>query len=167
VVVRKLDRHARGLLGGLVGVVVLVAAAGVGIWLFWCPCERMPGGWLLGSEVTESVDDWTFANAVPLCQIQVRSGILPHAINLNCMAAQGRLYLSCAQCEGKTWSTAALANPAGRLRLGDRVYPVTLTRIEDPATLDAAWRARESKLGRDPDRPREDGWWSFRVESRG
>lgn len=162
-----MDRLMRGLIGGVLAGVLLFAAAAVGGWLFYCPCERSPGGWLLGTEVTEPVVDWSFANDVPLCQIQVRAGLLPHAINLNCMAADARLYLSCANCEGKTWSTAALANPQARLRLGDKVYPVILSRVEDPATLDQAWRAREIKLGRDPDRPREAGWWSFRVVSRG
>jgi len=158
-------RRTAGIATALVALLLLAVAA-LAAWLFYCPCERMPGGWLLGAEVTEPVDDWSFANDVPLCQIQVRAGILPHAINLNCMASQGRLFLSCAQCEGKTWSTAALENPGARLRLGDRVYPVTLGRVVDDATLDEAWRARETKLGRDPDRPREAGWWSFEVRSR-
>ena len=161
------NRAMAGLAGGLFAGILLLIVGVAGTWFLYCPCERIPGGWLLGSEVAEPVDDWTFANAVPLCQIQVQTGFLPHAINLNCMASGGNLYLSCAQCEGKSWSTAAIANPAARLRLGDRVYPVTLTRIEDAATLDEAWRARESKLARDPERPREAGWWSFRVESRG
>jgi hypothetical protein len=148
-------------------VTLLLAAAGAAAW--WtsqCPCERTPGGWLFGDQVDAPVTDWSFANSVPLCQIQVRNGPLPHSINLNCMASEGRLYLSCAGCEGKTWSTAALARPEARLRLDGAVYPVRLTRVVDPAVLDEAWRAREAKLGRDPDRPREDGWWTFLVESR-
>jgi hypothetical protein len=163
-----MHRSARRIAGVATGLVaaLLLAVAALAAWFFYCPCERMPGGWLLGAEVAEPVDDWSFANDVPLCQIQVRAGILPHSINLNCMASQGRLFLSCAQCEGKTWSTAALADPAARLRLGDRVYPVTLERVVDDATLDEAWRARETKVGRDPDRPREAGWWSFEVRSR-
>jgi hypothetical protein len=105
---------------------------------------------------------------VPLCQIQVDAGLLPHALNLNCMATgTGELYLSCAGCEGKRWSTAALANSQARLRLNDTVYPVTLTRVTDPAELDRAWQARAAKTG-NPSMagPREDGWWSFRVTSR-
>lgn len=156
-----------GVIGVIFAGLLLAAAGAAAVWLFHCPCERTPGGWLLGSTVDEPVADWSFANAVPLCQIQVSTGLLPHAINLNCMASDGRLYLSCAGCEGKTWSTAALARPEARLRLDRSVYPVRLTRVEDPAILDEAWRARELKVGRDPDRPREDGWWSFLVESRG
>ena len=105
-------------------------------------------------------------NEVPLCQIQVDAGLLPHSINLNCMADAGELYLSCASCDGKRWSTAVLANPQARLRAGDTVYPVTVTQVEDPVTLDRAWVARAAKLGRPTDTPRQDGWWSFRVVSR-
>jgi hypothetical protein len=150
----------------ILGAVLLAAATAAAVWTFTCPCERTPGGWLPGEVVHQPIMDWTFANEVPLCQIQVSNGPLPHSINLNCMAAAGRLYLSCAGCEGKTWSTAALARPDARLRLDRVVYPVRLTRVADPEGLDVAWRARETKLGRDPDRPREDGWWAFRVESR-
>ena len=119
--------------------------------------------------MSEPVTDWSFTNSlddVPLCQIEVNAGLLPHSINLNCMSADGELYLSCASCDGKRWSTAVINNPAARLRAAGRVYPVTVTRVEDPATLDRAWIARASKLGRPIDTPRQDGWWSFRVVSR-
>jgi hypothetical protein len=102
---------------------------------------------------------------VPLCQVQVNAG-LPHAVNLNCMASEGRLYLSCANCAGKRWSSAALSDPRARLRANEAVYPVTLARIEDPAELDAAWRARATKIAAPVDSRRPEGWWSFRAESR-
>jgi hypothetical protein len=145
-------------------VLTLVAIA---VWTVTCPCERTPGGYLLGDVVAAPVADWSFVNdEVGLCQIQVQRGLLPHSVNLNCMAAGGGLYLSCANCDGKAWSTAALNNPAARIRMNDRVYPVSLTRVIDPGELDNAWRAREAKLGRDVNRPRQDGWWSFRAASR-
>ncbi len=138
-------------------------------WFFYCPCERISGGYLLGEEASEPVTDWSFANdmeAVRLCYIQVDGGLLPHSITLNCMADNGELYLSCANCDGKNWSTAVLSNPEARLRAGDTVYPVSVTRVTDPATLDRAWIARAAKLGRPTDTPRQEGWWSFRVVSR-
>ena len=111
--------------------------------------------------------DWSFANQVPLCQIQVDAGLLPHALNLNCWAnSTGELYLSCAGCEGKRWSSAALANNQARLRLDQNVYPVTLTRVVDEGELDRAWASRAVKTGSADGAPRPDGWWSFRVVSR-
>ncbi|MEQ8859855.1 MAG: hypothetical protein RIC56_14525 [Pseudomonadales bacterium] len=153
-----------GALALALGLLLVAGAVGFAGYFFYCPCDRAPGGWLLGDVVAEPVEDWSFANDEPLCQIQVfRGGVWPHAINLNCMASEGRLYLSCAGCEGKAWSTAALAHPEARLRLGARVYPVRLTRVEDPAVLDEAWNARARKTGRGEGSPRQDGWWSFRV----
>ena len=159
-------RNVRGAaLGAVLGILGAAAVAAALTYFFYCPCSRLPGGWLLGSEVTEPVADWSFANEVPLCQIQVQSW-LPHSVNLNCMSSRGRLFLSCASYDGKTWSTAALANPDARIRVNDSVYLVTLTRVEDPEVLDEAWNARAAKLGRQATRPRQEGWWSFRVESR-
>ncbi|HJN51722.1 MAG: hypothetical protein QGI68_15210 [Pseudomonadales bacterium] len=146
---------------GVLGAAALTAGV---VYFFYCPCERTSGGWLLGTEIPEPVSDWSFANQVPLCQIQV-SGWLPHSVNLNCMSSSGKLYLSCASCEGKRWSTLALANPNGRIRMNESVYPVTLTRVEDPEVLDEAWQARAAKFSRQA-RPRPETWWSFSLKSR-
>lgn len=157
---------------------VLVAVVAVGFvgWSYTCPCDRAPGAYLFGAEVDAPVTDWTFANQVRLCQIQITTGLLPHAINLNCMSTPtGQLYLSCSQCETKRWSNAAVEDGRARLRLDGTVYPVTVRRVLDPAELDQAWRARVAKLQvvggtgtptPPPDARRPDGWWSFRVASR-
>lgn len=155
---------------GLIGLAVVILAGGL-FWFFSCPCERMPGAVLWGEEAEQPVADWSFANQVPLCQIQTGSGLLPHAINLNCMASSsGQLYLSCSECDGKRWSGVALENPEARIRLDGIVYPVTLRRVTSQAELDVAWVTRYNKLsggdggGEVPSRP--DHWWSFEVSSR-
>ena len=157
----------------LAGVAALAIGATL-VWVFSCPCERTPGVYLSGERVAEPVTDWTFANQVQLCQIQTRSGLLPHAINLNCMAdSRGDLFLSCSECEGKRWSTAALENPAGYIRLEGLVYPINLRRLRESSELDNAWQTRARKLanlrGRTLDEisDRPDHWWSFQVTSRG
>ena len=161
IAMRNARGAARTAVLGILGAVALAVAL---TYFFYCPCSRVPGAWLLGNEMTEPVADWSFANEVPLCQIQVQSW-LPHSVNLNCMSSRGRLFLSCARCDGKTWSTAALANPNARLRMNESVYLVALTRVEDPEVLDEAWNARSAKFDRPPS-PRREGWWSFRVVSR-
>jgi len=163
--VKQLGKITTVVLIGVAGAVLLAFL----IWFFSCPCARTSGGYLLGTENSEPVADWSFANdmsSVPLCQIQVSTGLLPHSINLNCMASAGELYLSCSGCDGKRWSSAALENSNARLRADGTVYPVTVTRVTDSATLDRAWIARAAKLGRPTDTPRQEGWWSFRVVSR-
>lgn len=158
-----------------VAVVGVLAVAFLG-WSATCPCERTPGAYLFGTSAEGPIADWIFANEVTLCQIQIRAGIRPHAINLNCMATpSGQLYLSCSQCDGKYWSVRAANNGWARLRLDGTVYPVQLTRVMDPDELDRAWLARVTKLNSleapanpapPPGTPRPDHWWSFRVEWR-
>ena len=170
--VKALRRPA---IGGPTALVVLLVIAFYG-WSLTCPCDRMPGAVLFGAEQEFPVDDWTFANQVTLCQIQISAGALPHAINLNCFAnGDGDLYLSCSSCDSKRWSGFAIRDGRARLRLDRTVYPVHLIRIVDPAELDMAWVARLDKLHSldEPANPpaplgspRPDGWWTFRVLSR-
>jgi hypothetical protein len=133
---------------------------------------------LLGEVHQPPVTDWSFANDVPLCQIQISAGWRPHAVNLNCMATpDGALFLSCSVCSTKYWAAHVAPNDRARLRLNGVVYPVVLNRVIDPDVLDRAWAARVKKLqvhgggeynpARPPDAKRPDGWWSFQVRSAG
>jgi len=160
---------------GLAALIVVVVG-GVGVWTTTCPCNRAPGFMLLGDVQTAPVTDWGFVNDVPLCQIQMYAGIMPHAVNLNCMATpDGQLYLSCSACETKFWGRHVKDNGHGRLRLNGRVYPVVFTRVTDAAELDRAWAARVKKLQvygeapynptPPPDAKRPQAWASFRLRS--
>ena len=154
---------------GILLVLLLVACAAIYGFAAMCPCERTPGLWLLGEQASEPVRDWSFANDVGLCQLEV-PGIVPHSINLNCMASDsGQLYLSCSRCDGKYWSTIAMREGRGRIRIGETVFGVSLTRVSSATELDVAWLARADKTTRgDSSRevpPRPDHWWSFRLES--
>ncbi len=164
-------------LGAIVGAVVasLLVTAGLG-WSVTCPCDFTPGGLLFGDRAGEEVVDWSFANDVSLCQIQV-GGLLPYSINLNCMAtSSGDLYLSCSVCDTKRWAGIVVGgNDRAKMRLDGTVYPATVTRVMDPDELDRAWAARVDKLQLHSSEtnpappmgtPRPDHWWSFRVVSR-
>jgi hypothetical protein len=160
----------------VLALLLVVPLSGFLYWALVCPCDRTPGLYLSGTEARERVTDWSFANKVPLCQIQVDTGLLTQALNLNCMAtSSGELYLSCAECEGKRWSTAAVSNSEGFIKLSETLYPVTFTRVQDQSELDRAWAARDEKLrmlataGNPPppaNAQRPPTWWSFRVASR-
>ena len=173
---RLLKALKRPAIGGSAALVVLLVIAFYG-WSFTCPCERTPGAVLFGYEQPFPVADWTFANEVTLCQIQINAGFRPHAINLNCFANEGGdLYLSCSSCDGKLWSGFAIRDGRAWLRLDRNVYPVHILRIVDPDELDMAWTARLDKLHalEEPANPpvplgspRPEGWWTFRVRYRG
>ena len=171
---RRTSRSRKVLLG--LAALIIVMVGGIGVWTTTCPCNRMPGFMLLGDVQTTPVTDWRFVNDVPLCQIQVFAGVMPHAVNLNCMATpDGQLYLSCGGCEGKFWGRHVEENAHGRLRLNGRVYPVIFAKVTDQAELDRAWAARVKKLqvyGEEPYNPtpppdakRPRAWGSFRLRS--
>ena len=153
---------------------IVVLVAGFLIYSSVCPCERTPGGFLFGERASAPVDDWTFANDVPLCQLQIWDGIRPHSINLNCMSTpQGELYLSCSVCTQKYWAARVGPDESGLMRLNGVVYPVVLNRETDTAAMDRAWASRVIKLQTfggavvnpipDPDAVRPDHWWTFKV----
>lgn len=147
-------------------VLVLLALSAVG-YLSMCPCGPVPGAWLFGDVQEEPIEDWSFANDLeiaPLCQLQVTTW-RPHSINLNCMSTGDELFVSCSKCEGKNWSQDAKTYPEGHIRIGPRVYPVTLSRVTDSLKLDTIWEARAAKVNAEQS-PRPDHWWSFQLVSR-
>ena len=166
----------------IAGAVALVVAAGVTVWTVNCPCETTPGFILLGDTHDEPVADWTFANDVALCAIQIGIWGRPHSVNVNCMATpEGELFISCSVGDQKYWCPRVEQDHPGRLRLEGVVYPVVLNREMDPDNLDHVWATRIRKLqkpavqarqpggGGEPpplDTPRPESWWTFRVESR-
>ena len=158
------------------GSLVVALVAGFLIFSSVCPCERTPGGFLFGERAEAPVSDWSFANDVPLCQLQIWAGIRPHAINLNCMSTpEGELYLSCSVCTSKYWAARVGEDESGVMRLNGVVYPVLVNRETDPEAMDRAWAARVQKLQvhggaaanpvPDPNAERPDHWWTFRIVS--
>ncbi len=143
----------------------VLAVGGFTYWFLMCPCERTPGGYLLGEESAERIDDWSFVNEVPLCQIQIRAGMLPHSINLNCSSLEQGLFIGCADCEGKRWAAALTEDGRARIRIDGVVYPVTARRLLEPTEMDYAWRSSSIKAGRPTDTPRPDTWWTFNLVS--
>lgn len=166
------------IIGGSLAGLLAIGIVGFLIYSSVCPCERTPGGFLFGESADGPITDWSFANNVPLCQLQIYDGIRPHSVNLNCMAAPGgEMYLSCSVCDRKYWASKVGDNERGVMRLNGVVYPILLNRIHDPTTMDRAWRARVAKLQTfgggpnnprpDPNAQRPDHWWTFQVTWRG
>jgi LPXTG-motif cell wall-anchored protein len=169
-------KKSRNILIAAGGTLLVALVAGFLIYSSICPCERTPGGFLFGERASEPVNDWSFANDVPLCQLQIWAGIRPHAINLNCMSTpEGELYLSCSVCTSKYWAAKVGEDETGVMRLNGVVYPVVVNRETDSAAMDRAWAARITKLqihGGGPSNPkppsdaeRPDHWWTFRIVS--
>ena len=165
------------ILGGSAACVLVAGVIGFLIYSSICPCDRTPGGFLFGDSSDGQVNDWSFANDVELCQLQIYAGIRPHYFYLNCMATpEGEMYLSCSVCDMKYWAAKVGENERGVMRLDGVVYPVYLNRITEPTEMDRAWQARVTKLqihggpgnpAPPSNAPRADRWWTFQVTSRG
>ena len=177
----RAPKSVKKILLAIAATFTFVVIAGGVVWTTTCPCDTTPGLVLLGDAHEEMVADWSLANDVPLCQVQISIWLRPHSVNVNCMATpEGDLFISCSFGAGKYWCPRVGENQPGRVRLDGVVYSVVLNRETDPATLDRAWAARLQKLQNprvherqpgdgDPpplDVPRPDSWWSFRVVSR-
>lgn len=160
------SKRKRILLSGLAAA-ALAAVAAFLYWFLACPCERTPGGYLLGEESRTAVTDWSFVNDVALCQIQTRVFLLPHSINLNCSAMDGEFFIGCMDCEGKRWGAALAEQGAARIRIQGTVYPVAARRLTAVADKDRAWLSSSIKAARplDTPRPPDNVWWTFQLTS--
>lgn len=147
----------------------LIASVAAVFLLGMGPCGPIPGGRLPGADEAAPPADWSVANEVPRCAVEVRPES-PHSVTVNCMSWEGRLFVSCSECGLKQWSSYATDDARGRVRIGDRVYPVSLARVVDEAELDSVWQARARKLdGPDADAdagPRPAEWWTFELTAR-
>lgn len=149
-------------------VLALGVAAGVAL-LGNDPCGPLPGGALTGEVVGEPVSDWSFVDDHARCQLEVRPAE-PHSVTTYCFADGAALYVPAIMGDSKKWTKMALAEPAARIRVGERIYPITLERLVDPAGRRAAAVAgyRRHHDGADPPADfevKEDRWY-FRATSR-
>ncbi|MBZ5699068.1 MAG: hypothetical protein LAN18_11040 [Acidobacteriia bacterium] len=116
------------------------------------PKGRRPGLWLSGDVVTTPVADWSFTDKYPNIMIQTRTWyMIPHSVTINCLSANGQLYLSTAIPAGlqyphdRNWHANVARDPHARLKIGNQLYDRTLSVVTDPAEKAAVMQAREKK----------------------
>ena len=66
------------------------------------PIGPFPGGPLTGNEVTDPVDDWSFASRRQEIQLETRPES-PYSVNVWCIVRDGALYVPSGRPEGKRW----------------------------------------------------------------
>lgn len=153
-------RRARAL-----GVAAGLALAGNG------PCGPLPGGRLSGEVVTEPVHDWSFAAKVRHCQFDVRPEN-PYSVTTYSFPfpAGAVLYVPAIMGEDKRWTMLAVEEPDARIRVGDRIYPVTLRHLKAPderrAAAEAGYRRRHHGAEPPADLEVKADCWYFRATSR-
>jgi hypothetical protein len=130
------------------------------------PWNQLPGKRITGEEVTEPVDDWSFMEQSTRVTLEVRPSD-PYSVDIRAFLHKGVLYLNSITPENR-WTQYLLEDPNLRLKVGNRIYKVLATRVEDPALVNKIEKAREQMHSDRPQRtPQEKAQnWYFRVDSR-
>ncbi|HIG40821.1 MAG: hypothetical protein ABGY96_04005 [bacterium] len=125
--------------------------------------QQMPGGVVNGEAVSGNIGDWSFVADAGLCALETRLDF-PHSITVYCFNEGPKLYVGCMGCEGKVWSRYVTNDNRARIKIADKVYPVTMNRIDDQDELKVLWNMRQS--GRETSRPLPQSYWLFELTSR-
>ena len=129
------------------------------------PCGPIAGTSLTGEVKSELITDFRFVNDVESCTLEV-NGDDPHSVNINCWAVGKQLFVGCSDCEGKTWSTLVGQDAMARIRIGDMLYPVKVSRMSDPSAIDRIWQYRWEKYEEGEFEAVPDGFWVYHLGSK-
>lgn len=112
------------------------------------PDDRRPGLWLSG-EIQESLpDDWSFTNEHPEIHLQVSTPyLLPHSVTIWTAENGGNLYVGARAPETKNWPGWVDDDPAVKLEIDGKIYPVRLEPVTDPQEIEQVDRAYAGKYG--------------------
>jgi hypothetical protein len=129
------------------------------------PWGPIPGGRLEGTLVSEPVSDWSFTDAHSTVELETRPES-PYSVTVWCVSRDGVLYVPSRHAEKKSWVQHVLADPRVRVKVGERIYPATIARVEDPAEIEAVVPALVAKYDLDPpEEGEEQEVWLFRLRS--
>ena len=128
------------------------------------PKDQRPGLQLRGEAALDLPSDWSFTDAHREIEIQVATPyVIPHSVTIWCAANGDELYVGARNPGSKRWPGWVARDPNVRLRIGDEIYDVRLSIIEDADRIAQVRRAYVAKYEL-PDPPPEDGppmrYWS-------
>ncbi|MEE2821719.1 MAG: hypothetical protein VYA53_01935 [Acidobacteriota bacterium] len=134
------------------------------------PYRVIPGKQLIGEEATESIDDWNFVLQHRLVTNEVRPSN-PYSVHTGYVVHEGVLYIPAGKGSESRWAQFLLQDPNMRIRVGDKLYKVRATRVEDPALVSALHAIRDQRNpGQEEKTPEELArlarFWFFRIDSR-
>jgi len=100
------------------------------------PQDRRPGLWLTGEEDATLPDDWSFSDQHKEIFVEVATPyFLPHSVTIWCSSVDGTLYLAARDPDEKNWPGWVEDSPDVRIKIADKVYPVTLVTLQDPVEI--------------------------------
>jgi|AP95_1055475.scaffolds.fasta_scaffold00017_19 hypothetical protein len=129
------------------------------------PIGLISGTKLSGEEVSYPAD-WAFTSEHSLIAVETRIGN-PHSVTTVCFVYEGDLYVPAQDAATKDWPAYVMKDGRARVRVGEKVYPVMLTRAND-LDLGGVLAAVGSKYPQFSEATDEQmaSTWLFRVSSR-
>ncbi len=136
------------------------------------PIGPFPGGRLRGEIGAPDQTDWAFAAEIENAQLETRPD-KPHSVNTWFVALGPALYVPTSMILGpkdptrRGWVANVDVDSRVRIRLGERVFDRTATRVHDESEYTSAREALEAKYeiaveDRDPERV----IWIYRLDPR-
>ncbi len=128
-------------------VVALVVAVGAILLSRSAGFDVIPGGRLSGEDIAGPVTDWSFIQQHPIVTLEVRPSD-PYSVNTSCFLHEGVPYVRSSPRfpllqvrqlfwgSGEShWALLLLQDPNMRLKVGNKIYTVRATRVEDPTLV--------------------------------
>ncbi len=134
------------------------------------PYAIIPGKQLIGEEVAGPIDDWSFVQQYRTVTNEVRPSD-PYSVKTGYVFHDGVVYVISGGGGESRWAQFLLQDPNMRIRVGDKLYRVRATRVEDPELVSEFHRMRNARNPDPEDRTPEDlareaRVWFFRIDSR-
>ena len=105
-----------------------------------------PGLWQRGEVVRTPVEDWAFVKTFPSVVLETRSPyFIPHSVRVGAIPKGDRLYITNAQYRmdkgypDRLWTSNVFRDPRVRLKIGDKLYEMTMVLVTDRTEAEAIW----------------------------
>lgn len=110
------------------------------------PSDSRPGLWLSGEAEESFPADWSFSDQHDEIYLEVATPyLLPHSVTIWCADVDGTLYVGARDPESKNWPGWVDDDPDVRLKIGERIFPVHLEPLTDPAEVETVSAAYSEK----------------------
>jgi len=134
------------------------------------PYAIIPGKQLVGEEVTEPIDDWSFVLQYRTVTNEVRPSD-PYSVNTGYVFHDGAIYVMSGGGGESRWAQFLIQDPNMRIRVGNTLYRARATRVEDPELVSELHAIRDARNPDSEDRTPEElarlaRAWFFRIDSR-
>ena len=166
---------------GVIAVTVVALVVVVSAILLSRPAgfDVIPGGRLSGEDIAGPVTDWSFMQQHPIVTLEVRPSD-PYSVNTSCFLHDGVPYVRSSPRfpllqlrqlvwgSGEShWALLLLQDPNMRLKVGDEIYTVRATRVEDPTLVREIYENQVRRNTGSTLTPEEiERIWFFRIDSR-